>query len=132
MATSKTIPTTTSIGPLVSQFDHHAVFGYHAHIYYRNPQEREIAAQIRSQIDSLFDVQLGRWQDEPVGPHPLPMYQVSFTPEELVTFMPWLMSVRGGLSILIHVQTGKSDLLDHTSGACWLGEPLGLNTAIFD
>ena len=116
----------------ITQFDQADVFGYHAHVYYRNPHECEIAAQIRQEIEQRYRVQLGRWQDAPVGPHAYPMYQVSFEPSELVSILPWLMSVRGTLSILIHIQTGKSDLLDHTAGACWLGEPLPLNTAIFD
>lgn len=115
-----------------SQFDHNSIYGYHAHVYYRTPEEREVAAQIREVLAERFEVQLGRWRDEPVGPHPLPMYQVSFAPEILPEILPWLMSVRGPLSILIHATTGTSDLLDHTAGACWLGTSLELNTSIFN
>ncbi|HJU11943.1 MAG TPA: DOPA 4,5-dioxygenase family protein, partial [Candidatus Binataceae bacterium] len=51
------------------------IHGYHAHIYY-DENSREIATRIRSAIERSFQVVMGRWRDEPVGPHPQSMYQV--------------------------------------------------------
>jgi len=105
--------------------------GYHAHVYYQCAEQRVLAAEIRESIAARFEVELGRWRDQPVGPHPLPMYQVAFDKTLLPELLPWLMSVRGSLSILVHCTTGQNDLLDHTAGAIWLGPQLELNTAIF-
>jgi aromatic ring-cleaving dioxygenase len=55
---------------------------FHAHVYY-DTDTRSAAACVREQLGALFDVQLGRWRDEPVGPHPKPMYQVAFLPNQL-------------------------------------------------
>ena len=51
--------------------------GFHAHIYY-NPETRPAAERLREAIGAGFAVQLGRWHDQPVGPHPVSMYQVAF------------------------------------------------------
>ena len=60
------------------------------------------------------------------------MYQIAFGPDVLPAFLPWLLSVRGPLSILVHTRTGVSDLTDHTVGAMWLGKPLELKLEFFD
>ena len=117
---------------LPQAFDPNAIAGYHAHVYYRDENEREIAAGIRDAVDDAFDVELGRWRDEPVGPHPQPMYQIAFDAELFPTLVPWLQTVRGPLNILIHTRTGVSDLLDHSVGAMWLGSSLSLNLDFFD
>lgn len=100
--------------------------GYHAHIYYRNEAEKAEAAVLRSQLASRFEVTLGRWRDEPVGPHPLPMYQVAFAADQFASFVPWLMLNRRDLTILVHPETGE-DVPDHRDFPVWLGEKLPLN-----
>ncbi|WP_416899099.1 MAG: DOPA 4,5-dioxygenase family protein [Minwuia sp.] len=100
--------------------------GYHAHIYYRNDAEKAEAAVLRSQLSAVFEVELGRWRDQPVGPHPLPMYQVAFGVEEFPEFVPWLMLNRRDLTILIHPRTGE-DVPDHETFPLWLGEKLPLD-----
>jgi aromatic ring-cleaving dioxygenase len=106
--------------------------GYHAHVYYADSGQRGIAATIRNAAEQQFEVVMGRWREEPVGPHPLPMYQVSFARELLPDLVPWLLSAHGPLSILIHARTGMGDVMDHTAGAMWLGPPLELNLDFFD
>jgi len=102
--------------------------GYHAHIYY-NPETQPIAERLRDAIGGLFTVELGRWHDEPVGPHPASMYQVAFGPEEFARLVPWLMLNRGGLDVLVHPQTG--DAYDnHSLHAMWLGTKLLLRLEI--
>lgn len=95
--------------------------GYHAHIYY-DAASRPVAERLREAIGSNFAVELGRWHDEPVGPHPTSMYQVAFAVGEFRRLVPWLMLNRGGLSVLVHPQTGDG-YADHSSHAAWLGAP---------
>jgi len=99
--------------------------GYHAHIYYDPAKTRDAAARVRAGLTS-FNVQLGRWHDEPVGPHLDAMYQAVFAPEEFASVVPWLMLHREGLSVLVHPSTGDG-YGDHLERALWLGEKLKLN-----
>lgn len=99
--------------------------GYHAHVYY-DPDTRPLAAGLREAIDERFDVVMGRWRDQPVGPHPQSMYQVAFAPGVFAELVPWLMLNRTGLNVLVHPETGD-EVADHTSQALWLGEKLELN-----
>ncbi|MGO8869592.1 MAG: DOPA 4,5-dioxygenase family protein [Alphaproteobacteria bacterium] len=100
--------------------------GYHAHVYYDDAATRARAAELREALGSAFDVVLGRWRDEPVGPHPKPMYQVAFAPTEFARLVPWLALNHRGLSVLIHPETGD-DPTDHSEHALWLGEKLPLD-----
>ncbi|MBI3302325.1 MAG: 4,5-dioxygenase [Deltaproteobacteria bacterium] len=99
--------------------------GFHAHVYY-DPESRNAAARVRDGLAARFEVELGRWRDEPVGPHPKSMYQVKFAPEQFGQVVPWLMLHHGGLDVLVHPSTGD-DVEDHTDRALWLGEKLELN-----
>jgi aromatic ring-cleaving dioxygenase len=98
--------------------------GYHAHIYY-DPATKPVAERLRAEIGKEFAVEVGRWHDEPVGPHPVSMYQVAFAVEEFPRLVPFLMLNRGGLDVLVHPQTGNS-YDDHAVHALWLGKPLSL------
>jgi aromatic ring-cleaving dioxygenase len=98
--------------------------GYHAHIYY-DPADRGPAEHLRAAIGAHFTVELGRWHDEPVGPHPTAMYQVAFAADEFERLVPWLMLNRGGLAVLVHPQTDDA-YADHAVHAAWLGRKLPL------
>jgi DOPA 4,5-dioxygenase len=102
-----------------------AISGYHAHIYY-DDATRATAARIREALSARADVELGRWRDEPVGPHPRAMYQVAFAADAFPEVVPWLMLNHGGLSVFIHPLTGD-DIADHFEHALWLGERLDLD-----
>lgn len=97
---------------------------YHAHIYY-DAATRDVAAELREDIDYKFTVELGRWHDEPIGPHPQSMYQVKFATKEFPRIVPWLMLNRSGLSILVHPNSGDA-YQDHATNALWLGNKLKL------
>lgn len=99
--------------------------GFHAHIYF-DTASRDAAARVREELSANFDVQLGRWHDKPIGPHPKAMYQVAFSPNEFAKIIPWLMLNRQKLDILIHPETGD-DVADHMDRSLWLGEKLPLN-----
>ncbi|MGB8701466.1 MAG: DOPA 4,5-dioxygenase family protein [Thermosynechococcaceae cyanobacterium] len=101
------------------------ITSFHAHVYYTS-SNRETAEQVRHSLGDRFAVQLGQWHDHPIGPHPLPMYQVSFLPHQFAQVVPWLMLHRDDLDILVHPNTGDA-LADHTDHALWLGEKLPLN-----
>jgi len=107
-----------------------AITGYHAHIYFDRKTRRN-AAELRAALGERFDVVLGRWREDPVGPHPQAMYQVAFGTELLAEFLPWLMLNRRGLSILVHPLT-DNDLADHTDFPLWLGEKLDLNIELIN
>ncbi len=101
------------------------ITGFHAHVYF-DDATREAAARVHEGLSANFDVRLGRWHEKPVGPHPIGMYQVAFSPELFGTLVPWLMLNREDLDILIHPSTGD-DVADHTDHALWLGDKLELN-----
>jgi len=107
--------------------DRGRIHDYHAHIYY-DPRRRTIASRLRSTIEKAFRVEMGRWHDQPIGPHPRSMYQVKFGRGEFPKIVPWLMLNRGGLSVLVHPNTGDA-YHDHAINALWLGKPLRLRLA---
>jgi len=99
--------------------------GYHAHVYY-DQASKSAAATLRDKVDAAFTVDLGRWHDAPVGPHPCGSYQIAFAPELFATLMPWLALNRGGLTVFVHPNTGDA-MADHTAHVMWLGESRALN-----
>jgi DOPA 4,5-dioxygenase len=111
--------------------DPRTIAAYHAHIYYEPAASRDRAAAMRERIAAQFpQAKLGRWHDEPVGPHPRAMYQVAFPSEMLAAFVPWLMLNRGGLTVLLHPETGDA-YTDHTAHAVWFGAMLPLRLEVF-
>jgi len=111
--------------PAPEYADPAGITGYHAHVYYDGVTKPQAAA-LRAAIEAGFTVTMGRWHDEPVGPHPISMYQVAFGVEEFPKFVPWLMVNHGRLHVLIHPNTGDA-VSDHALYALWLGDKLPLN-----
>ena len=109
-------PTPPPPSPLISS--------YHAHLYFE-AATRGIAERMRTQIAEQFSVRLGRWHEVAVGPHPQAMFQVAFMPQVFPALVPWLMLHRGGLTVLIHPNTG-APRADHLVHAAWLGAVLPL------
>jgi aromatic ring-cleaving dioxygenase len=101
------------------------ITGYHAHVYF-DGESRPVAERLRAAIPERFEVEMGGWREQAVGPHSKAMYQVAFAPDQFAQIVPWLMLNRGGLSILVHPRTGD-DLADHETNPLWLGESLALN-----
>jgi len=113
---------------MADAFDPAIISCYHAHIYY-DDASRDAAALLRESIERTFKVEMGRWREEPVGPHPQSMYQVKFNPDEFAKIVPWLMLNRTGLNILVHPETTDA-YTDHATNALWLGEKLKLRLDI--
>jgi len=104
------------------------IAGYHAHVYY-DADSRAVAQRLRQAVGERFEAVLGRWHDEPVGPHPVSMYQVAFASEEFARIVPFLMLNRGGLRILVHPETGNG-YRDHAIYGIWLGQPVPLRLEV--
>lgn len=107
------------------QHDITEIRNFHAHVYF-DPSNRATAEQVREELAVRFDVELGRWHDKPIGPHPQSMYQVAFAPEHFNAVVPWLMLHHAGLDVLIHPNTNDA-VKDHTDHALWLGNKLEVN-----
>lgn len=98
---------------------------YHGHIYWNDPDGKEIAIWMRPFLKSM-DCRLGTVHDRPIGPHPCPMYQVEYTSRNQSAVENFLKQNSRGLSILLHDDTGDH-VIDHTIGARWIGAPLDLD-----
>ena len=102
--------------------------GYHAHIYY-DPANRASAEALRQALGERFEVYLGRWHDEAVGPHPIAMFEVAFPNAEFPRIVPFLMLNRDGMRVLVHPQTGDG-YEDHATNSLWLGQPVDLRLEV--
>lgn len=102
-----------------------AIASYHAHIYY-DAASRPRAERVRGEVAARFLVRVGSWHDEPVGPHPQPMFQIAFATELFAELVPWLMLNRRGLTVLVHPNT-DNERADHLIHALWMGQILPLD-----
>ncbi|KAF0861958.1 DOPA 4,5-dioxygenase family protein [Pseudomonas sp. LD120] len=93
--------------------------GYHAHVYF-DASTLDQARALCEQAAQLFELQMGRVHERPVGPHPDWSCQLAFAPELFAQVVPWLALNRRGLVVFLHPDTGN-DLLDHTDHAMWMG-----------
>ena len=69
---------------------------WHAHIYF-DLATRDSAWALRERIEKSFDIQMGRFHEKPVGPHPRFSYQVHFRNDQLAPLISWLTLHRGDL-----------------------------------
>ena len=102
---------------------------YHAHIYY-SAEERARAEALREVFGSAPEILfVGSMTDRPVGPHPIPQFEVHFLEsarEQVVATID-----ASGLRALVHPLT-DDDLADHTRLAQWIGEPIELDESVLD
>ena len=108
---------------------------YHAHIYY-SPDERAGAAALRTGLLGWLDGRdearldyVGEIAEGPVGPHPLPQYEVHFAEPARAAVTAAIAAT--GLRALVH-PLSDDDLADHTANAEWIGEPLALDLTALD
>lgn len=108
---------------------------FHAHVYYTST-DRTLAAALRERLVALTepgsDPQIrfvGRMIDRPVGPHPVPQFEVHFSEDGRDAVVGLLEQT--GLRALVHPLT-DDDLADHTTLGRWIGEPLELDLSVLD
>lgn len=99
--------------------------GYHAHIYYDTATTRPAAERLCAALGDQFRVEIAGFRDEPRGPHPISNVLVIFKSDQFERIVPYLMLNRGGLDVLVHPLT-EDAVLDHSSYAVWLGNPVPL------
>ena len=92
---------------------------WHAHVYF-DPATRDAAWALRERIEKQFDIQMGRFHEKPVGPHPMWSYQLEFPAAGFAHVVGWLALNHGALDVFVHPNTGD-ELRDHRDCAIWLG-----------
>jgi DOPA 4,5-dioxygenase len=102
---------------------------WHAHVYF-DAATREAAWALRETIGTSLGhrVQLGRFHEKPVGPHPQWSYQVGFGPAQFSHVVGWLALNHGALDVFVHPNTGDQ-LRDHRDSAIWIGRSYTLDLA---
>ena len=102
---------------------------YHAHIYC-SAEERGSAEALRVTFSGSPEVLfVGGLTEGPVGPHPLPQFEVHFLERSHARVVAQIEA--SGLRALVHPLT-DDDLADHTRLAQWIGEPLELDVSVLD
>lgn len=103
---------------------------YHAHIYFEHYQ-RPLAEKLVSGLLQLGEPELRLWKfhDLKVGPHFLPMAEVHLSETNLKKVLHFLNINSGGLSILVHEDSGD-DFKDHEH-PIWVGPSLPIDFDFF-
>lgn len=94
---------------------------WHAHVYFdagSADAAREFLDVVRRRFGS--DVEIGRFHQRPVGPHPRWSCQIAFAPARFAEVVGWLALNHGALDVFVHPNTGDQ-LRDHRDRAMWLG-----------
>lgn len=104
---------------------------WHAHVYF-DASSTLPALQLRQAIGAALAgrVELGRFHEKPVGPHPMWSYQLAFATAQFAYVVGWLTLNHGALDVFIHPNTGDG-LRDHRDAALWLGQSHRLNLDVF-
>ncbi|WP_175959951.1 DOPA 4,5-dioxygenase family protein [Burkholderia pyrrocinia] len=104
-----------------------AIDSWHAHVYF-DAASRDAAWAFRQVVDERFGavIELGRFHERLVGPHPAWSYQIAFDAARFDDIVPWLVLNHGALDIFLHPNTGD-DLRDHRDCAVWIGKSYVLN-----
>jgi aromatic ring-cleaving dioxygenase len=106
-----------------------SIKAYHAHVYF-DADSVDQARALCTKAANLFDVEMGRLHERPVGPHPMWSCQLAATPAQFGELLPWLVLNRDGLIVFCHPDTGDH-LADHRDHGIWLGTGLKIDLSIF-
>jgi DOPA 4,5-dioxygenase len=105
---------------------------FHAHIYFSSAQ-MALAGNVRESLINAIPqlTYIGNLIPKPIGPHPMPMFEIHLPAKDIDSLIPMIGHLRQGLSVLIHpVQTNELDA--HTRLAIWLGAQLNLDVSVLD
>lgn len=102
---------------------------WHAHVYF-DAASRDAAWALRETIarELVGQMELGRFHEKPVGPHPMWSYQLAIPAAQFAPVVGWLALNHAALDVLVHPNTGDP-LRDHRDRALWLGRSHVLNLA---
>ena len=105
----------------MAYLDVSCIASWHAHVYF-DSATREGAAKFRAAVAGQFGerIEMGRFHEREVGPHPRWSYQIAFAPAQFSDVVSWLALNHGGLDVLVHPNT-DNELRDHRDSALWLG-----------
>lgn len=103
------------------------ITSWHAHVYF-DAASRDVAWVFRDTVTAQFGrlVEMGRFHERPVGPHPRWSYQISFAPAQFAAVVPWLALNHGDLDVFVHPNTDNK-LRDHRDCAIWIGRAYQLD-----
>ena len=109
--------------------DPSVIESWHAHVYFGAPS-RDAALALRKTIESELAgrIELGRFHEKPVGPHPMWSYQLAVPAAGFAHVVGWLALNHGALDVFVHPNT-DDELRDHRDCALWLGKSYALNLA---
>ena len=98
-----------------------SIGSWHAHVYF-DAASRDAARAFRESIVERFGerIEMGRFHERPVGPHPMWSYQIAFAPAQLAEILAWLALNHGAFDLFLHPNTGDQ-LRDHRDCAIWIG-----------
>jgi aromatic ring-cleaving dioxygenase len=106
-----------------------AIRGYHAHIYF-DPDQLGAAEAFAAAAKARFNLSVGHFHQDPIGPHPRGSCQLSMRPEVFAAFALWAPEAREDLTIFAHGLSGN-DRADHTRFVIWFGPSEPLDLSIF-
>ncbi len=109
-------------GTVLAFIDVSRIASWHAHVYF-DADSRDAAREFREAITAQFGdrVEMGRFHERAVGPHPRWSYRIAFAPALFSDFLGWLTLNHGTLDVFVHPNTGN-ELRDHRDSALWLGK----------
>ena len=111
----------------MSHLDVSRITSWHAHVYF-DAASRDAARAFFDIIVAQFGdtVEMGRFHERPVGPHPQWSYQIAFAHTQFAEVVGWLALNHGALDVFVHPNTGDQ-LRDHRDSALWLGRSYTLD-----
>ena len=87
-------------------------------------------ALIAETFAATSHVEVHSFIPQPAGPHRRGSFEVLFTRDAFADCVSWLMFARPpAIDVLVHPLT-RSQVLDHTARALWLGTPRELDIAM--
>ncbi|MGC3987538.1 MAG: DOPA 4,5-dioxygenase family protein [Pseudorhodoferax sp.] len=107
------------------------IHGWHAHVYF-GADSRDEAWRLREAVQAELGtlVEVGRFHERPVGPHPMWSYQLAIGHADFAQVVGWLALNHGALDVLVHPNTGDA-LRDHRDHALWIGRSHRLKLELF-
>lgn len=107
-----------------------SITSWHAHVYF-DAATRDTAWALRQVIEKELAgrMQMGRFHEKPVGPHPAWTYQMVIEAGDFAYVTGWLALNHGALDVFIHPNSGD-ELRDHRDSALWLGKSYTLDLSV--